>query len=160
MNIFIIGNGFDRMHNLSTAYSDFRQYLITKYPGCDEYDELIPSSVQMPDGDEIYDIFAVAGYISRILDECDGGSWRNLEAYLGNEIFDSLLSDLNYVDLNNSDKEILRACFINRLYPDVRHGTQDLVTADMTMEEAEYFVGRITTFMKYIAARAKKLGKL
>lgn len=49
---------------------------------------------------------------------------------------------------------------LHRLYPDIRHGTQDLATADMTMEEAEYFVGRITTFMKYISARAKKLNVL
>lgn len=47
---------------------------------------------------------------------------------------------------------------LHELYPDVRHGTQDFVTTDMTMEEAEYFVGRITVFMRYIAARAKKLG--
>ena len=49
---------------------------------------------------------------------------------------------------------------LHKLYPDVRHGTQDLITAGMTMEEAEYFVGRVTTFMKYIAARAKKLGRM
>lgn len=48
---------------------------------------------------------------------------------------------------------------LHRLYTDVRHGTQDLATAEMSMEEAEYFVGRITTFIKYIAARAKKLGR-
>ena len=49
---------------------------------------------------------------------------------------------------------------LHRLYPDVRHGTQDYDTAEMTMEEAEYFVGKITVFMRYIAARAKKLGRL
>ena len=49
---------------------------------------------------------------------------------------------------------------LHELYPDVRHGTQDFNTADMSIEEAEYFVGRVTVFMKYIAARAKKLGKL
>lgn len=49
---------------------------------------------------------------------------------------------------------------LHKLYPDVRHGTQDFITADMTMEEAEYFVGRITTFMKYLAAKAKILGRL
>lgn len=47
---------------------------------------------------------------------------------------------------------------LHRLYPDVRHGTQDIITADMTMEEAEYFVGRVTVFMKYISAKAKKNG--
>ncbi len=49
---------------------------------------------------------------------------------------------------------------LHRLYPDVRHGTQDFDTANMTMEEAEYFVGRVMVFMKYIAARAKRLGLL
>lgn len=47
---------------------------------------------------------------------------------------------------------------LHELYPDLRHGTQDIATTEMTMEEAEYFVGRITVFMKYMAARAKKLG--
>ena len=49
---------------------------------------------------------------------------------------------------------------LHHLYPDVRHGTQDIATADMPMEEAEYFVGRITTFMKFMAARARKMGRL
>lgn len=48
---------------------------------------------------------------------------------------------------------------LHRLYPDVRHGTQDYDTAVMTMEEAEYFVGKITAFVKYIAAKAKALGR-
>lgn len=48
---------------------------------------------------------------------------------------------------------------LHELYPDVRHGTQDFDTAKMTLEEAEYFVGRITVFMKYIASRAKKLAR-
>ena len=48
---------------------------------------------------------------------------------------------------------------LHRLYPDVRHGTQDYDTAVMTMEEAEYFVGKTTAFMKYIAAKAKALGR-
>ena len=48
---------------------------------------------------------------------------------------------------------------LHELYPDVRHGTQDIDTAKMTIEEAEYFVGRITVFMKFIASRAKKLAR-
>lgn len=48
---------------------------------------------------------------------------------------------------------------LHKIYPDVRHGTQDYDTTGMTIEEAEYFVGRFTVFMKYIAARAKKLGR-
>lgn len=32
MRLFIIGNGFDRAHNLPTSYWDFRTYLETHYP--------------------------------------------------------------------------------------------------------------------------------
>ena len=66
MNLFAIGNGFDKkLHHLPTAYSDFRDYLVEKYPGCEEYDDLIPESRLMPDGSEKFDIDDVAGYISR-----------------------------------------------------------------------------------------------
>ncbi len=32
MKLYIIGNGFDRAHNLPTSYWDFREYLSTHYP--------------------------------------------------------------------------------------------------------------------------------
>ena len=48
---------------------------------------------------------------------------------------------------------------LHQLYPDVRHGTQDFITTNMTMEEAEYFVGRVNIFMRYMGARAKRLGR-
>lgn len=48
---------------------------------------------------------------------------------------------------------------LHKLYPDVRHGTQDITTANMSIEEAEYFVRRITAYVKYMTARAKKLGR-
>ena len=114
MNLFVIGNGFDKkLHHLPTAYSDFRDYLVDKYPGCEEYDELIPESILMPDGSEKYDIDDVAGYISRILDDCDGGAWWNLESYLGNEVFDIFLNDLDHVDMDTSDRETYRAAHRN-----------------------------------------------
>lgn len=114
MNLFVIGNGFDKkLHHLPTAYSDFRSYLVEKYPGCEEYDDLIPESRLMPDGSEKFDIDDVAGYISRILDDCDGGAWRNLESYLGNEVFDSFLNDFDHVDMDTSDRETYRAAHRN-----------------------------------------------
>ena len=113
MKLFIVGNGFDLLHGLPTAYSDFRQYLITKYPGADEYDELIPESIMMPDGKVRYEIDQVAGYISRIIDECDGENWRNLESFLGTTIFDNLLYDLDCVDMEMPDKETMRVVHRN-----------------------------------------------
>lgn len=49
---------------------------------------------------------------------------------------------------------------LHRLYPDVRHGTQDALASTMTMEEAKYYVERITAFMNYMVSKAKKIGKM
>lgn len=114
MNLFVIGNGFDKiLHHLPTAYSDFRTYLLEKYPGCEEFDNLIPESILMPDGSEKYEIDDVAGYISRVLDDCDGGAWWNLESYLGNKVFNSFLNDLEHMDMESSDKETYQAVHRN-----------------------------------------------
>lgn len=32
MRLFIVGNGFDRAHDLPTSYWDFRTFLETNYP--------------------------------------------------------------------------------------------------------------------------------
>ena len=47
---------------------------------------------------------------------------------------------------------------MHELYPDVRHGTQDSMSSVMSIEEMEYWVGRITVFMNYMVSRARKLG--
>ena len=52
--LFIIGNGFDRAHNLPTSYWDFRKYILTRYPDAESY-YFIPESTLMPKGNEEYD---------------------------------------------------------------------------------------------------------
>lgn len=58
---------------------NFRGYITTRFPESDEYDELVPESTMMPDGEGKYDEDEIVGYISRILDDCSGGGWGNLE---------------------------------------------------------------------------------
>ena len=65
--LFIIGNGFDRAHNLPTSYWDFRKYILTRYPDAESY-YFIPESTLMPKGDEEYDEAEVAGYIVNIIE--------------------------------------------------------------------------------------------
>ena len=113
-HLFIIGNGFDCYeHNLPTKYADFRSYILSRYPGADEYDDLIPESTTMPDGDEILDMEEVAGYITRIIDTCGGDTWNELEYYLGASLFDSLHDDLDEVPWDGPDKETMHAIYNN-----------------------------------------------
>ncbi len=51
--LFIIGNGFDRAHNLPTSYWDFRKYIMTRYPDAESH-YFIPECTLMPKGNEEY----------------------------------------------------------------------------------------------------------
>ena len=78
MKLFIIGNGFDcYLHGLPTKYSDFRKYILSRYPDAEDY-SYIPESTQMPDGDEVYDEKEAAGYTVNITDSCGGEEWMEL----------------------------------------------------------------------------------
>ena len=79
--LFIIGNGFDREHDLPTSYWDFRKYVLTLYPDAESY-YFVPESMLMPKGNEEYDEEEVAGYIVNIIDSCRDGWWSELEAYI------------------------------------------------------------------------------
>ena len=112
-HLFIIGNGFDLAHNYPTSYNNFRDYITARFPGSDKYDELVPMSTTMSDCDEKYDEDEIAGYISRILDDCSGGDWGNLEAYLGSPVIDSLISDLYLLDPEDDSDKNLRHGYYN-----------------------------------------------
>jgi len=45
---------------------------------------------------------------------------------------------------------------LHRLYPDLRHGSTE--TSQMTLEEARYWVERITTYINYMIGQQKTLG--
>ncbi len=44
---------------------------------------------------------------------------------------------------------------MHRLYPDLRHGSTEVST--MSIEEAEYWIGRISNYLKYMQKMAKKM---
>lgn len=112
-HLFIVGNGFDLAHNYPTSYNNFRDYITTRFPESDEYDELVPESTMMPDGEEKYDEDEIAGYISRILDDCSGGDWGNLETYLGSPVINSLIGDLDLLDPEDDSDKNLRHAYYN-----------------------------------------------
>lgn len=60
--LFVIGNGFDcYLHGLPTKYSDFRKYLLNRFPDAESFNT-IPDGTQMPKGEIVYDEEEVAGY--------------------------------------------------------------------------------------------------
>ncbi|MBN1062484.1 hypothetical protein DVV95_11780 [Clostridium botulinum] len=90
--LFIIGNGFDLSHDLKTSYEDFHKYLKNKYPNVNCNNYLIPETIQMPDGDIVYDDDEVVAVILNIISEVeDGEKWSDLETSLGYLEFDSYL---------------------------------------------------------------------
>lgn len=112
-HLFLIGNGFDLEHDYPTSYDHFREYLIKRFPGADENSYIVPSSTQMPDGDEQYDMDEVAGFIIRILDECAGDEWSDLESSLGHDTIRSLMGDLFEVNPEQSDRDTWHAVYNN-----------------------------------------------
>ncbi len=46
---------------------------------------------------------------------------------------------------------------MHRIYPDLRHGSTESST--MSLEEAEYWIGRISNFLKYMQKMAKQNGR-
>lgn len=85
-SLYIIGNGFDSYgHNMPTQYSDFRQYLVNRFPEYQrDYGGTLEFTVQN-DGSELYDMNEVVGAIIRTIDECSKPGWGNLEECLGTD---------------------------------------------------------------------------
>jgi hypothetical protein len=46
---------------------------------------------------------------------------------------------------------------LHRLYPDIRHGQAD--ATDIDLEEAVYWIDRMTAFISYMVAKKKLLGR-
>lgn len=111
--LFVIGNGFDcYRHNLPTKYSDFRKYLINRFPNA-KIINYVPTSTLLPDGGEEYDEDEIVGYILNIIDLCEGETWANLEECLGNEIFGSMEEEFFDIDMDEEDNTIWQNIFNN-----------------------------------------------
>lgn len=110
--LYVIGNGFDIVHNLPTKYAYFRQYILDRYPNSLKYQD-IPESILMPDGEEIYNDAEVAGYIIKVIDSTDGEDWNCLESCLGNYIYSEFISEANRIDIEDEDNVIWRNIYAN-----------------------------------------------
>lgn len=98
--LFIIGNGFDCYgHGMPTKYSDFKQFLLEKYPNILSLPPRIPTIPTIyPTTDrlKIYAEVERVRYILYVLDSCQNDQWSNLEAVLGDDIFETFKYDFRY----------------------------------------------------------------
>lgn len=53
-NLFIIGNGFDRGHNMITSYNHFKDWLIEEYPESEDIDNFIVTDATLMPKGEMY----------------------------------------------------------------------------------------------------------
>lgn len=134
-HLFIIGNGFDIEHKYPTEYKNFRNYLIKHFSVSGEYDDLVPSSIELPDGGKEYDMSDTAEFIVNILDKCSGEDWSDLESSLGDDSIDCLAEDLFNVDIEQSDNDMWHVVFNNE---------------DLSMDMKESFVKVIGLFRKWV----------
>lgn len=78
-SLFIAGNGFDIAHGIPSKYSEFRKYLIKKYP---EVLKFRDEKIYMEDFDYLTPEEFAAEILLSTMDKVDGENWENFEAAL------------------------------------------------------------------------------
>ena len=154
--LFIIGNGFDCYgHAMPTKYSDFKQFLLEKYPDIMSIPPRIPSiSTFYPITDKMRLCAEVerVRYILHVLDICQNDQWSTLEAVLGDKIFETFIND--FLDDGYSPEPTLSS-ENNAAMTDFFAEMKDYLTLGVILEDTfnslkEYFYQWVT----------EKLGKL
>lgn len=103
MKLFIIGNGFDKDHELPTGYDSFKNYLIEHYGKSDYLP--YPEITQMPNGEEISNLKIDANIFFRLIENIGNDEyWGEFEEDLGSINYGELI-DLSW---NDDDNDIFR----------------------------------------------------
>lgn len=84
--LFIIGNGFDLAHGIPTRYSDFRKFIVKKYPNAVTYKSDI---ITLEDFEDIYVDELSAELLLNTMDKVCGSDWND---------FESALAHINFTD--------------------------------------------------------------
>lgn len=103
MKLFIVGNGFDKEHELLTEYDLFKNYLIEHYGKIDYLP--YPEITQMPNGEEISNLKIDANIFFKLIENIGNDEyWGEFEEDLGSINYDELI-DLSW---NDDDNDIFR----------------------------------------------------
>jgi len=92
--LFIIGNGFDCYgHNMKTKYSDFRQFILSKFPHIERIPARIPR-IPVTHVNKNLVQCEIVRYILHVLDICQDANWSTFESSLGEAIFYTIIDDI------------------------------------------------------------------
>lgn len=100
-SLFIAGNGFDIVHGIPTQYSEFRSFIIQKYP---EALELRDEVVYLEDFEKIDPNEFAAEILLNAMDKAAGENWCNFEDALAYINFDNKFPLPNHKE-NETDEE-------------------------------------------------------
>lgn len=100
-SLFIAGNGFDIAHGIPSKYSEFRKYLIKKYP---EILKFRDEKIYMEDMKYLSPEEFAAEILLNTMDKVEGENWENFEAALAHIDFGSKFPLPNHKD-NETDEE-------------------------------------------------------
>lgn len=100
-SLFIAGNGFDVAHGIPSKYSDFRSFVIEKFPESLEYrDEVIT----LEDCMDIYEDDFAAEILLHTMDKNGGENWCDFEQALAKIDFNDKFPKPNHKE-NETDEE-------------------------------------------------------
>lgn len=101
--LFIIGNGFDSVHELPTKYSDFREFL---YEECDGKISYMPATFIGQDCDTIADRKTTAGLLIDLIDNTTrGDKWEDFEDAMGKYQYLSYFEDYDMDEAMSADDD-------------------------------------------------------
>ena len=113
MRTFIIGNGFDLAHNMPTKYSDFKKYLIERFPNSKNGQMYVPGQMITPDGGVIVDETEAASLLVYLINNACGGSWSDFETALGKINLFECFEDLCEVYDRDGDRNLFHEAYNN-----------------------------------------------
>lgn len=113
MNVFIIGNGFDVDHKMRTRYSDFNQYLISRFPKLNREVLYVPTPITAPDGEMVVDETDAASLICYLIDSTIGEDWSDFEDALGRINLFECFDDLAEVYDRHGDRNLWHEAYNN-----------------------------------------------
>lgn len=106
-SLFIAGNGFDIAHGIPTKYSDFRSFIVQKYP---EALELRDEVVYLEDFEDIDPNEFAAEILLNAMDKATGEDWNNFEEALSYINFDNKFPLPNHKEdeTDEEDQELMK----------------------------------------------------
>ena len=100
--LFIIGNGFDIAHGIPSRYSDFRQFILEKYPEVEQHRDDIMYCLR--DAMQKKDDVLAAELLLHVIDKITGVDWNNFEEALPYITFNEKIVKPNHKE-NETEEE-------------------------------------------------------